>query len=50
MTNEMERAWKEVAMLNLRYYPKICVEGQRKTILVYKKKSSVSIDGLWAEI
>jgi hypothetical protein len=46
MPNEMEGTCKEVAMLNLRYFPEICVEGLRKTT----KKCSVSIDGLWAEI
>jgi hypothetical protein len=32
MTNEMEGTCKEVAMLNLRYYPEICEVGLRKTI------------------
>jgi hypothetical protein len=48
MTNEMEGMCKEVAMLNLRYYPEICVEELRKNIK--KKNCSVSIDGLWSEI
>ena len=32
VTNEIEGTCKEEVMLNLRYYPKICVEGLRKTI------------------
>jgi hypothetical protein len=28
---ELERIWKEAAMLNLKYYSGICLEGLKKT-------------------